>query len=164
MIRRAAAVDVDKVIKLLHEVLDIHYDIRPDLYNKNATKYSRDELLKMFECDRLPVFVYDDGGDIKGYAFCELKDCSGSTGLKPILSLYIDDLCVDRSCRGQRIGKALFEYVKEFAHSKGCYNITLCVWEGNDPARAFYDAMGMSVQKTVMETVLTQPEDNKERS
>ena len=55
MIRRAAAVDVDKVIKLLHEVLDIHYDIRPDLYNKNATKYSRDELLKMFECDRLPV-------------------------------------------------------------------------------------------------------------
>ena len=147
MIRRAAAGDVDKVIKLLHEVLDIHYDIRPDLYNKNATKYSRDELLKMFECDRLPVFVYDDGGDIKGYAFCELKDCSGSTGLKPILSLYIDDLCVDRSCRGQR-----------------CYNITLCVWEGNDPARAFYDAMGMSVQKTVMETVLTQPEDNKERS
>ena len=30
-------------------------------------------------------------------------------------------------------------------------NITLNVWEGNDPAMAFYKSMGMKIQKTGME-------------
>ena len=36
----------------------------------------------------------------------------------------------------------------------GCHNITLNVWEGNDPALSFYRKMGMQVQKTTMEVVL----------
>ena len=38
--------------------------------------------------------------------------------------------------------------------SKGCNNITLNVWEGNDPALSFYRNMGMKVQKTTMEIIL----------
>jgi ribosomal protein S18 acetylase RimI-like enzyme len=52
------------------------------------------------------------------------------------------------------IGKALFDYVHDFAMSIGCYNITLNVWEGNDAAMCFYKNMGMQVQKTTMETIL----------
>ena len=33
----------------------------------------------------------------------------------------------------------------------GCNNITLNVWDGNDPALNFYRNMGMKVQKTTME-------------
>jgi ribosomal protein S18 acetylase RimI-like enzyme len=32
--------------------------------------------------------------------------------------------------------------------------VTLNVWEGNDSARAFYDKMGFTVRKTVMEKKL----------
>ena len=35
-----------------------------------------------------------------------------------------------------------------------CSNITLNVWEGNAPARSFYEAMGLHVQKTTMEEIL----------
>ena len=37
----------------------------------------------------------------------------------------------------------------------GCNNITLNVWDGNDPALNFYRNMGMKVQKTTMEISLT---------
>ena len=69
-------------------------------------------------------------------------------------TLYIDDICVDEKARGKHIGKALFEYVKAFAKEKGCYNITLHVWECNPGAVAFYKALGMKPQFTSMEMVL----------
>ena len=152
-IRRANGGDLPGVISLLKQVLDIHYNIRPALYKQGATNYTNEELLEIFADDGRPVFVYDSDG-IKGYAFCEMRDYSGHEGLKPIKSLYIDDLCVDSECRREHVGRALFEYVKGYAKDNGCYNVTLCVWEGNDSARAFYDAMGMGVQKTVMEAIL----------
>ncbi len=74
--------------------------------------------------------------------------------MQPFKSIYIDDICVDESWRGRHIASALFEHVKAYAKSIGCHNITLNVWEGNGVARAFYEKMGMGIQKTTMETVL----------
>ena len=74
--------------------------------------------------------------------------------MQDIKTLYIDDICVDENARGKHIGKALFEFVRNYAQSIGCYNITLNVWEGNDAALCFYRNMGMHVQKTTMETIL----------
>ena len=48
----------------------------------------------------------------------------------------------------------LYEYVRDYAKSIGCHNITLNVWEGNNPAISFYKNMGMQVQKTTMEIIL----------
>ena len=69
-------------------------------------------------------------------------------------TLYIDDICVDEAVRGKHIGKALYEFVRDYAKSIGCYNITLNVWEGNDSGYSFYKNMGMRIQKTGMETIL----------
>ena len=74
--------------------------------------------------------------------------------LQDIKTLYIDDICVDEKARGKHVGKALYEFVRDYAKSIGCSNITLNVWEGNDAAQSFYRNMGMKVQKTGMETIL----------
>jgi ribosomal protein S18 acetylase RimI-like enzyme len=74
--------------------------------------------------------------------------------LQNIKTLYIDDICVDEKARGQHVGKALYEYVRDYAQSIGCNNVTLNVWDGNDAALSFYRNMGMGVQKTTMEIVL----------
>ena len=74
--------------------------------------------------------------------------------LQDIKTLYIDDICVDEKARGQHVGKALYEYVRDYAQSVGCNNVTLNVWDGNDAALSFYRKMGMRVQKTTMEIVL----------
>ena len=100
-----------------------------------------------------PVFVYDDG-KIAGHAFCQITQVKDHRLLQDRKTLYIDDICVDETVRGQHIGRALYEYVRDYARSLRCNSITLNVWEGNDGAYAFYRRMGMKVQKTGMEAVL----------
>ena len=153
-IRRAEEKDAERVLALLSQVLEIHAALRPDLFITGTTKYTRDELLAIFADDRRPVYVAVDEEDrTVGYVFCVFEEQPRTTNQNPFTSIYIDDLCVDESARGQHVGESLFEFVKEEAKRRGCYEITLNVWDGND-ARAFYEKMGMRVKKTTMEYVL----------
>lgn len=153
MVRKAEKRDLGSIIELLHQVNMVHYEKRPDLFKPHATKYDEQELEALLCDESRPVFVYDDGR-VLGHAFCQLTEVSGHKLLQDAKTLYIDDICVDERARGRHVGKALYEYVCDYARALGCYNITLNVWEGNTPARRFYESMGMKVQKTGMETIL----------
>lgn len=69
-------------------------------------------------------------------------------------TLYLDDLCVDESCRGKQVGKSLYEAVLDLARSAGCYNVTLNVWSCNPGAMRFYEKCGLKQQKVGMELIL----------
>ena len=153
MIRKASNKDIHRIIELLHQVNMVHHVIRPDLFKPHTTKYNEQELEAMFKDNSKPVFVYDDG-EVLGYAFCQLTEVKDHLLLEDNKSLYIDDICVDEKARGKHVGKALYKYVRDYARSIGCHNITLNVWEGNNPAISFYKNMGMQVQKTTMEIIL----------
>lgn len=152
-LRKACPKDIKRIIELLHQVNMVHHVIRPDLFKPYTTKYNEQELLSILDDDSKPIFVYDDG-EVKGYAFCQLSEVKDNLLLQDNKTLYIDDICVDEQARGQHVGKALYEYVRDYAQSIGCHNITLNVWEGNGPALSFYKNMGMKVQKTTMEIIL----------
>ena len=132
----------------------VHHVLRPDLFKPHTTKYSEQELAALLKDETKPIFVYDDG-TVLGYAFCQVSEIKDNQLLEDIKTLYIDDICVDEHARGKHVGKALYEYVRDYARSIGCNNITLNVWEGNDPAWHFYKDMGMKVQKTTMEIILS---------
>ncbi len=155
LVRRAGEQDLAGVGSLLRQVAQVHADGRPDLFRSGARKYTDAELLGIFADDAHPVFVaVDEGGAVLGHAFCEVQDFRGSNNMQPIVSLYIDDICVDEKSRGQHVGTALYQHVIAFARELGCHNVTLNVWECNPGARAFYDAMGMTPLKTCLEQVL----------
>ncbi len=154
-IRRAAAADLKAVDELLSRVLEIHAKIRPDIFIPGTRKYRDEELLQIFEDDSRPVFVAVDSKDqVLGYCFCEIQERKGVVNMKDMKTLYIDDLCVYAHTKGQHVGQTLYNYVIDYAREIGCYNVTLHVWEGNDSARGFYEAMGFDIQKTLMEKVL----------
>ena len=156
MIRRAERRDIPDVLHLLHQVLDIHHRGRPDLFRPGAAKYSAEELAEIFTDPDTPVFVYTDGADARvlGYAFCVRQQILGDAIRTDIPTLYIDDLCVDSACRGQGIGRALYEHVLSFARERGYHNLTLNVWSCNPDAMAFYERMGLQPQKVGMEVIL----------
>lgn len=154
-IRKAIEKDIPKISDLLSQVLEIHAQIRPDIFIPGTTKYTHDELAEMFKDDKKPIFVaVNEEDEVIGYAFCVLKEQPFSNNMIPFQSMYIDDLCVDKNAREMHIGQALFEYVKQEARERGCYEITLNVWEGNDSAKYFYEKMGLTPQKTQMEYTL----------
>lgn len=154
-IRRAADKDIDRLFILLQQVLEVHAAIRPDIFISGTTKYTREELSELLKDDMKPVYAaLDDNGLLIGYAFCQIKQQPFSNNMVPFKSLYIDDLCVDESFRGQHIGEQLFEYVKARAKDYGCYEVTLNVWTGNTGAEHFYDKMGMKTKERQMEYIL----------
>ena len=154
-IRRAGEKDIPRLIELLQQVLDIHAKIRPDIFISGTTKYTNDELLQMILDDTNPIYVAVDEKDLcMGYAFCQLKEQPFSNNMVPFTSLFIDDLCVDQSLRGQHIGESLFEFVKAEAKRLGCYEVTLNVWAGNTSAEHFYEKMGMKTKERQMEYIL----------
>ena len=153
MIRTANTSDLKRIIELLHQVNMVHHVIRPDLFKPHTTKYNEQELEGLLSDESKPIFVYDDGV-VQGYAFCQISEVKDNQLLLDVKTLYIDDICVHENARGKHVGKALYEYVRDYARSIGCYHITLNVWEGNDAALSFYRNMGMKVQKTTMETIL----------
>ena len=154
-VRRAIEKDLKRVNELLFDVAEIHAGGRPDIFRKNTKKYEDCELLRIFENDKTPVFVAEsDEGEVLGYAFCIYEEIKDNILLCDRKSLYIDDLCVDKNVRGKHVGKTLFDYVCEEAKRNDCYQVTLNVWNLNEPAMRFYEKCGMTPLKTVMEKII----------
>lgn len=155
VIERATERDIQGINNLLRQVLEIHHKGRPDLFKSNAKKYTDAQLAEILKDDSRPIFAAkDSSGNVVGYAFCMFVEHKNDNIMQAVKSLYIDDLCVDEGARGMHIGKALFEYVKDFAEKEKCYNITLNVWGCNESAKRFYEKCGLKPQKICMETIL----------
>lgn len=153
-IRRARESDIPAVLRLLRQVCMVHHAGRPDLFRAGGAKYDEAALREIFRDDARPVFVYDEGGEALGYAFCVHQQYVGHPVMTDVRTLYIDDLCVDEACRGRGVGQALYRHVLEYARASGCYNVTLNVWARNAAALRFYEKCGLTPQKIGMETIL----------
>ncbi len=154
-IRKANERDIAGINKLLYQVHRIHAEGRPDIFRLDNKKYNDDELRAIISNDTTPIFVaVNEEEKVLGYAFCIYQETKGNPSLCDRKTVYIDDLCVDATERGQHVGTALYDYVKEQAKSEGCVAVTLNVWCLNAGAMRFYEKCGMKPLKVVMEDTL----------
>ncbi|MBM6699074.1 GNAT family N-acetyltransferase [Bifidobacterium pullorum subsp. saeculare] len=192
VIRRATAVDIPELDRLLRQVLEVHHAGRPDLFKGGAKKYTDDQLRAIVTDEATPVFVMARAGEsaavgadangiaavgtgnvgtdaagidatgagapapdrILGYAFCQFQRHPHDNILTDILTLYVDDICVDEAERGHGVGSALYRHALAFARESGCHNLTLNVWSCNPGAQAFYERMGLIPYRIGMEQLL----------
>ena len=154
-IRRAEERDIPRLGELLLQVCRVHCQGRPDLFRAGGRKYTDGELRELLGDEDRPVLVAEnEDGAVAGYAFCVRQEHRGEGGFNDLTTLYLDDLCVDEQCRGQRVGQALCEAVLALARDMGCYNVTLNVWSCNPGAMRFYEKRGLKQQKIGMEVIL----------
>ena len=150
-IRFAAPQDVPGILSLLKQVGGVHHAGRPDIFRAGAQKYSASQVLAMLEDTKRPIFVAVEAENVLGYGFCIVKETKDDPVLTDGTTLYIDDLCVDEGCRGQKIGAAIYETILRYAKQRKCGSITLNVWAFNESARKFYEKLGLTPQKIGME-------------
>ena len=154
MIRMAMEKDIPKISDLLSQVCLVHHNGRPDIF-KVGRKYAVEDLKMLLADENRPILVaVDENDDVMGYCFCIYQQHVSNSVLTDIKTLYIDDLCVDETFRGQHIGRTLYDAALALAKDTGCYNVTLNVWSCNPSALRFYERMGMVPQKIYMETIL----------
>ena len=157
-VRRAEIKDIPRILELLDQVNLVHHRGRPDIF-KHATKYTEEELAEVIANDNTPVFVAvgedeEEGEKVLGHGFCIFQQVKNHNILAPVKTLYIDDICVDEKARGRHAGKALYEFIQEFAKENKCHNITLNVWAFNESAFKFYETMGLEIRNMTMEKLL----------
>lgn len=153
-IRFACDRDIPGMIDLLQQVGEVHHRIRPDLFRAGAQKYDEAALNALLTDPNRPILAAEIEGKLVGYAFCILQVTENDPVLCDRKVLYIDDLCVEETLRGQGIAGALYERVLEYARELGCNAVTLNVWCGNENAMKFYEKCGLKPQKIGMETIL----------
>lgn len=155
LIRPAEIKDIPGLRTLLLEVNLVHHEGRPDIFSYGKGKYNEDELTQILQDPSRPIFVaVNETGQVVAHAFCLFQQHIDDPVLTPIRTLYIDDICVTRTCRGQHIGRQMYDYLVTYAKNQGFYNITLNVWTLNEGALKFYEACGLQPQKIGMEKIL----------
>ena len=153
LIRRAEISDIPDILRLLVQVCNVHQDIRPDIFKRDGVKYTESDLTELLADETRPVWCAVEDEHFLGYCFCQWKESRDSSVSTDRKELYIDDLCVDETARGNGVATVLFRHVTAVAKAAGAKFITLNVWEGNS-ARNLYDKMGMKPRKVFMDLPL----------
>ncbi|HFU3985413.1 TPA: N-acetyltransferase family protein [Streptococcus suis] len=153
MIRLGRQADIPVLINLLQDILLVHHQARPDIFKSSGQKFSEEDLKALLDNPDKPIFVYEVDGQVVGHLFCELRTATGDV-LEPVKTLFIDDLCVASSARGQKIGEQFYDFALSYAKEQGCHNLTLNVWADNVGAVRFYERLGMKPQMFRMEQIV----------
>ena len=153
-IRFAQAKDVTGILSLLKQVGQLHHQVRPDIFRDRAQKYGASQVLSMLDSPKTPIFVAVVEEKVVGYGFCQVTTYENDPVFTDRTEVYIDDLCVDESCRGQGIGKKIYEEIIRYARMRRADRVTLNVWCGNENAEKFYASLGFVPQKMGLEITL----------
>ncbi|WP_028608379.1 GNAT family N-acetyltransferase [Paenibacillus harenae] len=153
IIRSAEAEDYPSVAKLVAQLHEMHVMARPDIYSPDPCPLGREYYQKLLQDEKAKVIVAAaaDTGAVMAYTVIRINSAPYRQIFKPRNYIHIDDFCVDRSYRGQGIGKKLMEYVMDNAREISAECIELGVSEFNVEAIAFYESLGMKIRSRRME-------------
>lgn len=155
VIEPAQPEDIPAIMELLSQVLEVHAQLRPDVFIPGTAKYTPVELQSIIENEDTPIFVARrENAHVDGYIFCVIKEPPFTNTMKKQKTLFVDDLCVAELAKGSGAANKLLQHAIDFGREIGCYNVTLNVWEGNERARRFYEKQGMFVRESQMEMIL----------
>jgi len=129
-IRTATAEDVDLLMSLV-ERLEAELPALP--YAEDPAEFERRKVERMVS-DGIALIAEEDGNAV-GYALARYGDHGPTT-------VYVSDLWVDSSARGQGIARELMRRVSEAAAAHGSTHVVLDVDSKNTAAIAFYERLG----------------------
>lgn len=93
---------------------------------------------QIFEQKNAEVLICEDDGKAVGYA---LYFINFSTFLARA-GIYIEDLYIQKSCRGKGFGKAMLKKISEIAREKGCGRVEWSCLDWNKSSIDFYISLG----------------------
>ena len=151
IIRPALKNDLPRINELRHQVSELHYSARPDMFTPGFPQEISDYLQVMFNDDDKQIIVAEMNDQIVAFA-CLAEVESPATPYRPARRyLEVDEVGVDEFVRRQGIGRKLFEEIRCIAVKKGFKRIELNMWDFNEDALKFYEAIGFNTYRRYME-------------
>ena len=150
VVRFAREEDLPRVNELRKIVNDLHVNGRPN-YFKPGFQEVANQLFEIWNADDSDFIVADYCGVICGYA-CVRRAHKSETPFSKTMSLYlIDEFCVDEAYRRQGVATEMIRFIRSDAEKYGMSRVELNMWEFNEAALAFYEAVGFKTFRRYME-------------
>jgi ribosomal protein S18 acetylase RimI-like enzyme len=142
-IREANARDYEALCDIIDEVDTLHRDQLPHIFQKPAGPVREKEyILGLLADENTGLFVAEVEGQVAGFVHVLICDTPPSPVLVPRHRAFVDSLAVRQELRRHGVGRALMDHAHRWAIAKGAADVELNVFEFNQPAIAFYQALG----------------------
>jgi GNAT superfamily N-acetyltransferase len=149
-IRRACLEDYEAVRRLFAGLDALHRDRLPWLFQEPATEARSPEFFRdTLSREDSGVFVADAGGII-GLAHGLLRTAPDLPLFVPQRWGVLDSLVVDPGWRRRGAGRLLAQAIERWALGQGAAWVEVSVYDFNDDARGFYEALGYLPLRAVL--------------
>ena len=147
MLELAQPKDREAVDALARQVHSLHMAWRPDVFAQTDCLYPEDRFLEAIR--NRSLYVAKLGGEVAGYALLPIVEIDVPAMTRRRI-MKVEELCVEESCRGQGIGRAMMEDILALAKAFRCRDLELQVYPQNQQALAFYQACGFQIRNVSM--------------
>ena len=151
MVRFAKEEDLLRINELREMVNEHHVAGRPDMFKPGFGQELRDYILEIWNAENKDIIVVERDGIICGFACVKFVD-RPETPYRNAMTFYeVEEFGVDKAFRRQGVATELIAFVKEDARKRGFKRIELNMWEFNESALEFYEAVGFKTYRRYME-------------
>jgi ribosomal protein S18 acetylase RimI-like enzyme len=142
-LREATLGDVGGLCRCYDELDALHREALPGLFRAAEGPARSDEFFSRILTDEnAALLVADSGSQIVGFVIVSVRETPDLSILVPRCYASIVDLEVRCEFRRRGVGRALMERAEAWARERGAGQVELNVFEFNQEAIAFYEAMG----------------------
>lgn len=151
MVRFAEEKDLARVNELRKQVNDVHVNGRPDIFKPGFCRELQDFVYKLHEDEDKNIIVVERDGIICGMVCVSYVIRPEGPYMLERKYVHIEEIAVDQAFKRQGVATELFEFIKQDARERGFTRIELDVWEFNDSAKEFYEAVGFRLYRRFLE-------------
>jgi ribosomal protein S18 acetylase RimI-like enzyme len=156
-IEQATAADFEQVGRVFAEENRFHAGLLPDRFRVAEPIMTPEWFDALLASPVQTLLVARAAGQVVGVLLLQEMASPDDEIYRPRRYLYVDELMVAGTHRGQGIGRRLMEAAEGRARALGIEEIELNVWERNAGAIAFYEHLGYTTVRRRMVRAIRPP-------
>ena len=150
-IRFAKENELARVNELRKQVNDLHVEGKPEIFRAGFNDELRDFIYKIWKDPEQKIVVAELNGVVCGFAILHHIHRPENPFMRERDLMDVDEYCVDKEYRRQGIATKMISFIRNYTKEKGIKRLELNMWEFNQDALAFYEAVGFKTYRRYME-------------
>lgn len=148
IIRPAGPEDYEAVERIMKQVQKMHVEWRPDIYRYVETALPCEAFAEAVK--QGTFLAAERNGKVVGILSYLIRHVESENHVTRDV-IFIDSMAVEEDCRGQGIGRQLFDAVRKIREQRGLDGIELQVNAKNTAAKKMYESYGFTEKSINME-------------
>lgn len=150
VVRPATSEDLPALQELFRQIGEQHAAAEPTFFRTPDPPLPPDYFVSLLADPEAAFLVAECDGVVAGALAMSLRRTPDRAILVPGITAHVSDLVVDAGKRRRGIGRALLRAAEAWAKENGATEMRLNVWEFNQGAQRFYEALGYRVAMRTM--------------